>query len=90
LKLFAALCEAFSSAYPDSVIQNKTEILNKTTIQLVTKFWDTGSVICHKCLSNDKTAEIVAVRVSSSASAAIRTALHQQYQNMAAKIQYHH
>jgi hypothetical protein len=36
---FAVVREAFSNAYPDK------ELLNKTTIQrLVTKFWDTGSV----------------------------------------------
>jgi hypothetical protein len=43
LKSFTAVCEAFSIAYPDK------EVLNKTTVyQLVTKFWDTVvlSVTC--------------------------------------------
>jgi hypothetical protein len=39
LKPFVAICEAFSNAYPDK------EVWNKTTIhRLVTTFRDTGSV----------------------------------------------
>jgi hypothetical protein len=38
-KSFSAVREAFSAAYPDK------EVPNKTTIhRLATKFWDTGSV----------------------------------------------
>jgi hypothetical protein len=39
LKLFAAVCEAFSNVYPDKKVANKTVIH-----QLVTTLWDTGSV----------------------------------------------
>jgi hypothetical protein len=35
---FSAVREAFSNAYPDK------EVPNKTIRRLVTKFWDTGSV----------------------------------------------
>jgi hypothetical protein len=38
-KSFAAVREAFSSAYPDKKVPNKT-----TIHRLVTKFWNTGSV----------------------------------------------
>jgi hypothetical protein len=62
-KSFVAVREAFSNAYPDK------ELPNKTIHRLVTKFRDTGSV-CDKCSSSDKTAEITAVPISSSASAA--------------------
>jgi hypothetical protein len=43
-KSFAAVREAFSNAYPDKEVPNKTKIH-----QLVTKFRDTGSV----CLRED-------------------------------------
>jgi hypothetical protein len=39
LKLFAAVHETFSSVYPDKVVLNKAMIH-----QLVTKFWDRGSL----------------------------------------------
>jgi hypothetical protein len=62
-KSFAVVREAFSNVYSDN------EVPNKTTIhQLVTKFLDTGSV-CGKFSWSDKTAEITAVPISSSASA---------------------
>jgi hypothetical protein len=62
-KSFAAVREAFSNAYPDK------EVPNKTTIhRLVTKFRDTVFA-CDKCSSSDK-AEITALPISSSASAA--------------------
>jgi hypothetical protein len=38
-KLFAAVREAFSNAYPDKHVPNKSIVH-----RLVTKFWDTGSV----------------------------------------------
>jgi hypothetical protein len=60
-KSFAAVREAFSNAYPDK------EVSNKTMHRLVTKF---PVVVCDKCSSSDKTAEIMAVPISSSASAA--------------------
>jgi hypothetical protein len=63
-KSFAAVREAFSNAYPDK------EVPNKTTIRrLVTSFRDTGNV-CDKCSSSDKMAEIMTVPISSRASAA--------------------
>jgi hypothetical protein len=63
-KSFAAFREAFNSAYPDM------EVLNKTAVHRpVIKFQDRGNV-CENCLSSDKTAEIMAVPFSSSASAA--------------------
>jgi hypothetical protein len=55
-KSFAAVREAFSNAYPDKEVPNKT-----TVYRLVTKFRDPGSV-CEKCSSSDKTAEITAYR----------------------------
>jgi hypothetical protein len=63
-KSFAADSEAFSIVYPDKKAPNRT-----TIHRLVTKFRDTGSV-CDKCSSSDKAAEITAVPISSSASAA--------------------
>jgi hypothetical protein len=42
-KLFAAVREAFSNAYPDMEVPSKT-----TVHRLVTKFWDTGSVCDRK------------------------------------------
>jgi hypothetical protein len=58
----AAVHESFS---------NDKEIQNKTTMhRLATKFWDTGMFVCDKCSSSDKTAEVTAVPISSSASAA--------------------
>jgi hypothetical protein len=48
------------------------EILNKAAIQgLATKFQDTESV-CNKCSLSDKTAEIIAVPIPSSACDAAR------------------
>jgi hypothetical protein len=101
-KSFAAVREAFSNAYPDKEVPNKT-----TVERLVTKFRDTGSVCDRKhvrrrtvltgetlrnaeetaarspqkslrglsqqsglSVTNGKTAEITAVPISSSASAA--------------------
>jgi hypothetical protein len=55
-KSFAVVREAFSNAYPDKEVPNKT-----TVHRLVTKFRDTGSVCCGKCSSSVKTAEIMAV-----------------------------
>jgi hypothetical protein len=50
-KSFAAVREAFSNAYPDK------EVPNKTTIhQLVTKFRAQEVFVCDKCSSSDKTA----------------------------------
>jgi hypothetical protein len=49
--------------YADVEVSNKT-----TTHRLVTQFLDTGNV-CEKCSPSDKTAEITAVPISSSASA---------------------
>jgi hypothetical protein len=49
--------------YPDK------EVPNKTVHQLVTEFCNTGSV-CDKFSSSDKTAEITAIPISSSALAA--------------------
>jgi hypothetical protein len=63
-KLSAAVREAFSSAYPDKEVPNKTKIH-----RLLTKFRDTGSVY-GEFSSSDKTAEITAVPISSTASAA--------------------
>jgi hypothetical protein len=51
-----------SNAYPDKVP-------NKTTVHRLIKFRDTESV-CDKCSSSDRTAEIMYVSISSSASAA--------------------
>jgi hypothetical protein len=57
-KSFAAIRKAFSNAYPDK------EVPNKTTIhQLVTIFRDTEVFVCDKCSSSDKTAEITAVPI---------------------------
>jgi hypothetical protein len=57
-KSLADFREAYSSAYPDK------EVPNKTTIhRLATTFWDI-------CLWSKKTAEITAVPIQSSASAA--------------------
>jgi hypothetical protein len=42
-KWFAAVREAFSNAYPDKAVPNKT-----TIHRLVTTFWDTGSVCNRK------------------------------------------
>jgi hypothetical protein len=48
-KSFAAVREAFSNAYPDKKVPNKT-----TIHRAFTEFRDTGSV-CDKCSSSDKT-----------------------------------
>jgi hypothetical protein len=64
-KSFAAVREAFNNAYPDKEVPNKT-----TVHRLVTIFRDTEVFVCDKCSSSDKTAEITAVPISSSASAA--------------------
>jgi hypothetical protein len=59
----AAICEAFSSLYPEK------DTLNKSTIhQLAKKFWDTEEFVCDKDTSSDKTDEIMAILISSSAS----------------------
>jgi hypothetical protein len=64
LKSFVAVREAFSNAYPDK------EVPNETTIhRLVTKLRDTVFAF-DKCSWSDKTAEITAVPIPSSASAA--------------------
>jgi murein L,D-transpeptidase YafK len=43
LKMYAAVHDAFSNAYPYKKVLNKT-----TTHQPVTKYWDTGSVCDRK------------------------------------------
>jgi hypothetical protein len=63
-KSFAAVCESFWNAYPDQEVSNMVIIH-----RLVTTFWDIGSV-CDKCSSRYKIAEVTAVPISSSASAA--------------------
>jgi hypothetical protein len=63
-KSFAAVLEAFSNAYPDKEVPNKT-----TVHRLVKNFRDTGSV-CDKCSSSDETVEITVIPILSSASAA--------------------
>jgi hypothetical protein len=64
LKSSAAVRDAFSNAYPDK------EVPNKTTIhQVVPTFQDTEVFVCDKCALDDKTAEITAIPISSSASA---------------------
>jgi hypothetical protein len=63
-KSFAAVREAFSSTYPNK------EVPNKTIYRLVTIFETQEVSVSYKCLLSDKTAEIAAVQISSSASAA--------------------
>jgi hypothetical protein len=62
-KSFAAVREAFSNAYTDK------EVPNKTIHRPITKFRTQEVFVCYKCSSSDKTAEITAVPISSSASA---------------------
>jgi hypothetical protein len=57
LKLSAAVHEAFSKAYPDKEVSNKT-------IHRLISFWDTESGY-NKCLANNRTAEIITVLISS-------------------------
>jgi hypothetical protein len=64
-KSLAAVREAFSNAYPDKKVPIKTSI-----DRLVTTFRNPGMLICDKCSLSDKIAEITAVPISSSASAA--------------------
>jgi hypothetical protein len=64
LLLFVAVHEAFSNAYPNK------EVPNKTICQLLTNFWDTRIFACDKYSSSNKAAEIMAVLISNSASAA--------------------
>jgi hypothetical protein len=59
-KSFAAVREAFSDAYPDK------EVPNKTVHLLITKFRDTGSV----CDKSNETSEITALPISNCGSAA--------------------
>jgi hypothetical protein len=58
-KSFPAVHKAFSNAYPDK------EVPNKTRHRLVRKFW-----VCDKSSLSHKTAKITARLISSSASAA--------------------
>jgi hypothetical protein len=77
-KSFAIVRETFvvSNAYPYKEVPNKT-----TVHKLVTKFRDKGSV-CHKCSSNDETAEITPYRFK---------AMQQiQQRDTAARFQYYH
>jgi hypothetical protein len=64
-KSFADVRKAFVNAYPDKEVPKKT-----TIYRLVTKFRTEKVFVCDKCSSSDKTAEITAVPISSSASAA--------------------
>jgi hypothetical protein len=63
-KSFAAVREAFSNVYPDK------KVPNKTVTHMVTYFRMQEVFVCDKCSSSDRTAEITAVPISSSASAA--------------------
>jgi hypothetical protein len=66
LKSFDAVREGFINAYPDKEVPNKT-----TIYRLVTQFWDTESVcLCQVLIGRKKTAEVAAVPISSSATAA--------------------
>jgi hypothetical protein len=64
-KSFAAVREAFSNAYPDKEVPNKTIVH-----RLVTKFGTQEVFVCDKCSSSDRTAEITAVPIANSSSAA--------------------
>jgi len=59
---FASARVAFSNAYPEKEVPNKTIVH-----RLITKLWDTRSV-CDECLTRDKTAEIIALPISNSLS----------------------
>jgi hypothetical protein len=61
-KSFAAVREAFSNARKFRRRQQYTDLI---------KFRDIGSFVSGKCLSSDKTDEMTAAPISSSASAAI-------------------
>jgi hypothetical protein len=58
------LHEAFSNAYPD------TQLPNKAVHPLVKNIGTQEVFACNKCLLSDKIAEIVAISISSSTSAA--------------------
>jgi hypothetical protein len=64
-KSFAAVREAFSNVCPDKEVQNEA-----TIHRLVRTFRDKEEFVCDSCSSSDKTAAIMAVPISSSASAA--------------------
>jgi hypothetical protein len=53
IKIFCCVREAFSKAYPDKEVPNKTEVH-----RLVTTFRDTEVFICDKCSSRDRKAVI--------------------------------
>jgi hypothetical protein len=61
-KSFAAVREALSRAYPDKVAQNRT-----TVHPLVKKSGSEKVFVCEKCSSSDRTVEIMALPISSSA-----------------------
>lgn len=58
IKLYAAVCQAISNAYPDK------EVWKKTIHKLVIRLWIQEVFVCDNS-SSDKTPKIMAIQISS-------------------------